>query len=222
MSETEKTLYIENARNYPQCELFLLKGGPGKWEALVYNTTGLNTCPPEKYDSMDPVELAKQSQSNRVWKNPRRFWVMDHLTLLLAGEPRDFDGLMFHFVARMQMPLAFTPEVGQAAIAYKPTQIRRVTTYEYLAGRPVFMLRSPDGHTFVMQTYTNHVDRTLTEADLPNLARRLKPGEGWQFKSKTLERNLVIDTTGLAHIVADDLANMYQGCIDNVCNFDPW
>ncbi len=84
------------------------------------------------------------------------------------------------------------------------------------------MLRSPDGHTFVMQTYTNHVDRTLTEADLPNLDQRLKPGEGWEFKSKTLERNLVIDTTGLAHIVADDLANMYQGCIDNVCNFDPW
>ncbi len=73
-----------------------------------------------------------------------------------------------------------------------------------------------------MQTYTNHVDRALTEADLPNLAQRLKLGEGWQFKAKTLDRNLIIDTTGLARIVADDLANMYQGCIDNVCTFGPW
>ena len=222
MSETDKALYIENARNYPQCELFLLNGEPGKWEALVYNTTGLNTCPPEKYGPMDAGELAKESQVDLVWKNPRRFWMMDHLKFSLAGEDRDFKGLAFHLVARMKMPPAFSPEGGQKAVAYRPMQIQRVTTYEFLAGRPVFLLRSPDGHTWVMQTYTNHVDRTLTEADLPNLATRLRLGEGWQFKSKILDRDLVIDTTGLANIVADDLANMYQGCIDNVCNYDPW
>ena len=84
------------------------------------------------------------------------------------------------------------------------------------------MLRSPDGHTWVMQTYTNHVDRSLTEADLPNLGQRLKLADGWQFKAKILDRNLIINTTGLANIVPDDLANMYQGCIDGVHNFDPW
>jgi hypothetical protein len=91
-----------------------------------------------------------------------------------------------------------------------------------IAPIPGCEMNAQDRATMVMQTYTNFIDRTLTEADLPNLDGRLKPGEGWQFKSKTLDRNLVINTTGLAHIVADDLANMYQGCIDNVCNFDPW
>jgi len=51
---------------------------------------------------------------------------------------------------------------------------------------------------------------------------RLKLGKGWQFRSKILDRDLVLNTTGLAHIVPDDLANMYQGCIDNVSNYDPW
>jgi hypothetical protein len=37
-----------------------------------------------------------------------------------------------------------------------------------------------------------------------------------------LDRNLIINTPGLANVVPDDLANMYQGCIDNVNNFDPW
>jgi hypothetical protein len=73
-----------------------------------------------------------------------------------------------------------------------------------------------------MQTYTNHVDRSLTEAELPDLGKRLKLAAGWQFKAKTLDKNLIINTTGLANIVPDDLANMYQGCIDGVHNFDPW
>ena len=46
--------------------------------------------------------------------------------------------------------------------------------------------------------------------------------EGWRFKPKTLERDLVLDTKGLAHIVADNLADMYQGCTADVANFDPW
>ena len=45
-------------------------------------------------------------------------------------------------------------------------KIHRVTKYEFLKGRMVFMLRSPDQHTWVMQTYTNHVERSLTEATL--------------------------------------------------------
>jgi hypothetical protein len=32
----------------------------------------------------------------------------------------------------------------------------------------------------------------------------------------------LINTNGLANIVPDDLENMYRGCIDEVCNFDPW
>jgi hypothetical protein len=148
--------------------------------------------------------------------------MMDHLTFSLVGEPRDFDGLPFNLVAKMQMPPGFDTTKDQSAHAYSPMKIHRVTKYEYLAGKLVFLLRSPDGHTFVMQTYTNHVDRSLTEAELPDLAKRLKLAEGWQFKAKTIDRNLIINTTGLANIVPDDLANMYQGCIDGVNNFDPW
>jgi hypothetical protein len=147
---------------------------------------------------------------------------MDVLTVSLVGEPREFDSLAFNFMAKMTMPPGFTPGKGQAGFAYKPTQIRRNSTYEFLKGKPVFLLQSPDGHTWVMQTYTTHTDASLTEAGLPNVARKLKLPAGWQFEAKTLDRELVIHTTGLAHIVPDDLENMYQGCIDGVCSFDPW
>ena len=73
-----------------------------------------------------------------------------------------------------------------------------------------------------MQTFTNHVDHELTESGLPDLAARLTLPDGWTFKAKTLGQDLIIDTNGVAHIVSDDLANMYQGCIDGVATFDPW
>ena len=73
-----------------------------------------------------------------------------------------------------------------------------------------------------MQTYTTHTDPTLTEADLPTLGKRLKLPKGWSFKAMKLDKDLVIVTNGLANIVPDNLENMYQGCINNVCNFDPW
>jgi len=184
---------------------------------------GSNQCPPEKFDAIDVDTLAKETESDAAWKNPRRFWMMDRLTIALVGEPRGFQGLMFNFVAKMQMPANFTPEAGgQAALAYRPGQISRVTKYEYLSGRPVFLLRSPEGITWVMQTYTNHKASDLTEADLPELGQRLQLADGWQFTAKTLDRDLILDTNGLAHIVADDLENMYQGCTEDVTDFDPW
>ena len=39
-----------------------MKNEAGKLEALVYNTTGLNDCPPAKYDPMDAKELAQKTQ----------------------------------------------------------------------------------------------------------------------------------------------------------------
>lgn len=121
--------------------------------------------------------------------------------------------------------LAGNPAVAQegapAGFAFQSTQIRRNSKYEFLKGRPVFLLNSPDGHTWVMQTYTTHTDPSLTEAGLRNLGEKLKLPPGWQFKTKTLDRDLTIATMGLAHIVPDNLENMYQGCYDKVCNFVP-
>jgi hypothetical protein len=217
-----KSATLEQARYFGQCEIFLLKGKPGSYEALVYNTTPLNDCPPTKFDPIDPKGVARKNAVDLAWKNPRRFWTMDRLTIALVGEPREFDGLAFNFVARMTMPPKFTPGEGQAGFAYQPTQIRRNSKYEFFKGQQVFLLRSPDGKTWVMQTYTTHTDHTLTAAELPSLAKRLKLPVGWQFAAKTLDRDLTITTTGLANIVPDNLENMYQGCVDGVCSFDPW
>ena len=54
------------------------------------------------------------------------------------------------------------------------------------------------------------------------MAERLTLPGGWAYQARTLDRELTITTDGLAHIVSDDLANMYQGCVGGVASFDPW
>lgn len=219
---TDTPLRVERTRGYAQGEIFLLRRADENFEALVYNTTGFGPCPADEFTAINVGQLAKETGSELVWKNPRRFWMMDAVTVNLVGKPRDLGGVRFNFVANMQMPANFDPQRDQSAMAYHPMQIRRVSKYEFLSGRPVFLLRSPDGITWVMQTFTDHVDHGLTESELPNMAKRLKLPGGWAYKAQTLDQDLAITTDGLAHIVSDDLANMYQGCVDGVASFDPW
>ncbi len=148
--------------------------------------------------------------------------MMDTLHINIVGEPAEFGGVTFNLIAKMEMPANFDTNQDQSAQAYRPAQIRRVSIYEFHTGKPVFLLRSPEEITWAMQSFTDHVDHTLTESALPDLGSRLSLAVGWQFKAKTLDRDLTITTNGLANIVPDNLSNMYQGCIDGVNNFDPW
>ena len=222
MAITDSAVRVDDLRGYAQGEIFLLKKADDHLDAEVYNTTGFVPVPADAFAAIDVQRLAADTGFDLAWKNPRRFWMMDAATVNLVGEPRELQGLMFNLMARMQMPPGFDPGRDQSAMAYHPAKIRRVTTYEFLSGRPVFLLRSPQGITWVMQTFTDHIDHDLHESDLPGLAARLALREGWQYKAVTLDQDLTITTDGVANIVPDNLANMYQGCVDGVSNFDPW
>jgi hypothetical protein len=219
---TDRVLHVENLRGYPQGEIFMLNWAGEAFDALVYNTTGFGPCPADKFAAIDVKQLVANTWSGLAWKNPTRFWAMDALTVNLADEPRDLGGLMFNCLARMQLPANFDPQMNQLAMAYRPMQFRQASTYEFRAGRSVFLLRSPDGVTWVMQSFTEHVDHGLTGALLPHPAGPGGLPGGWAYQARTLDRDLTITTDELAHILPDSQANLYQGCIDGAANFDPW
>lgn len=55
-----------------------------------------------------------------------------------------------------------------------PSLVNRSATFIYDAGARVYELRTTEGATYVMQTYIAQIDPTLTEAQLTDLASRLK------------------------------------------------
>ena len=221
-----KQVYISKARNYAYCEIAPVVGTQPKVVAQFYNTTGASNCPLDKFVAIDTKKLAADLKADMVYINPtpqtaRRHWVMDKLWVYRAGETVDFYGVKATWVAAM------SPENMKAGIKgdYTPMQIHRETQYLYAKGSKVFLIRTPRGKTYVMQSYATEVDTSLTFNQLPQLKSKLNLPQGWKFEVKELTKDLTVDprkAKGVAHIIRDDLHNVYEGCsFDAACNYVP-
>ncbi len=62
--------------------------------------------------------------------------------------------------------------VAAAELPFTPHTVSRQAAFTFAAGRQVYELVAPDGTVWVMQTYSQSKDPTLSMADLPGLASR--------------------------------------------------
>jgi len=214
-------LYNSKARNYAFCEIFAFMGKPQDVMAQVYNTTNASNCPPGKFIAIDAKKLAAQLGADQVYLNPRRHWTVDQIWVFKAGETVDFDGVKATWMASM------SPADIKAGMQgpYTAMEIHRDTKYKYEKGRPVYLMRTPDGKVYVMQSYITVVDKGLSIDTLAELGGKLKLPDGWKFETKTLDTDLTIDPTkagGVAHIIQDQMQDTYEGCgFDAACNYPP-
>ncbi len=114
-----------------------------------------------------------------------------------------------------------------SALPHAPSDIQRESKYLYRKGSQVYLIVLPDGHTWIMQTYTQKVDPTMSQEKLPSLGGMYKNlPAGWKFVVKTLDKDLTLippaDQNHIAHVMADEFDNVYEGCgYDNACNYTP-
>jgi hypothetical protein len=73
------TSRVTELRGLRYGEIFLITSQAGQVTAAVYNTTGLNDCPPAAWRSLDPHELAKDFGIPAVHLNGPRFWTLDQI-----------------------------------------------------------------------------------------------------------------------------------------------
>jgi len=176
-------------------------------EAEVYGTQMLNDCPQELWETLDAGAIAEELGAVLVKLNGPRHWTLDGLGQKVAVvEPvfRDFNGLAMRRIA--------TVDLGDnpAPMPYVERHVNRGAVFFFDAGAPVYELVNPDGVAYVMQAYCIGVDPTLTEARLGGLGERLALPEGWSFRTRILDEELVVDTTAtVATVVQDELENTY-------------
>ena len=91
-----------------------------------------------------------------------------------------------------------------------PNQVQRDTIFNYDAGTSIFTLADPDGNVYVMQSYSQIADPTLTYRRLPDLGAELDLPTGWTYSTETLTEDLALNSNGLAYVVNDDYYNSYQ------------
>ncbi len=187
-------------------EVLLVQAGPSGPEATVYNTFPLNDCPDELWSKLDAQAIAEQNGALAALLNGPRYWLMSSIEKVAQGTPetKTFGGIEMIRQATVRLS-------SMNPAPYHVNHVDRSAAFTFDAGRPVFELVDPDGRRWVMQTWSQTVDKNLSLDDLAGLAGRLSLPPGWSYESRTLSSPLRVDTTTrTAQVTQDDLANSYS------------
>jgi hypothetical protein len=181
----------------------------GNIEAEVYGTQMLNDCPAELWDTLVADDIAKELEAFAVKLNGPRHWMLDGLgTKVNAVEPvfRDFNGLQMRRIAVIRFQPGDTP----ATVPYADRYVDRGAQFFFDAGSVVYELVNPEGKAYVLQAYCIGVDATINQDNLATLGERLSMPEGWSYRSRILDEELLVDTTGqMATVIQDEFENTY-------------
>ena len=197
--------------------------GTGRAQRAHVYTAASIPVDPEAYKQIDPERLADELGVDMCAVNRGRFWMMDEIDILV-GEVQDFHGVEMRWAGDM----TGSEMISQFESAYVPSLIYRNTNWIFYAGKPVYLLRDPEGATWVLQEFTKDVDPSLTADNLQVLGENYKElPEGWTFETKVLAEDLSLDTAragGWAAIIRDEFHCTYQGCgygTDGSANYVP-
>jgi hypothetical protein len=176
-------------------------------EAEVFGTQMLNDCPQELWETLNADEIAKDMGAVFVKLNGPRYWLLDGLGSKVAVvDPvfKDFNGIQMRRIATIPIGADF------AAGPYTIRNVNRGAVFFFDAGKTVYELVDPDGRALVMQARCIGIDPNMTEESLANLGERLALPEGWSYRTRVLETELVLDTSAtLATVVQDEFENTY-------------
>jgi hypothetical protein len=187
-------------------EVLLVRAGQSGPEATVYNTFPLNDCPAELWDKLDAKAIAAENRAVAALLNGPRYWLMSGI-----GK-RDRDDLEHKSFGGLEMIRQATVKLASMNPApYQPNRVDRKALFTFDAGREIYVLIDPDGQHWVMQTWSQTVDPTLSLVDLAGLASRLSLPAGWRYEPRMPTSTLRVDTTNrVASVTQDDLANSYS------------
>lgn len=201
----------EHLRNVRYGEVLLVKGGLTHLEATVYNTIGLNDCPEELWKTLDTDQIKKEFKAHAAILNGPRYFMMDSNAIDLehSSEVVSFNGLQMRPLATVRLPIGSLLG-GMKRKPYTENTVARTTVYTFRAGLPIYELVSQDGTVYVMQSYAQIVDPTLSENDLPTLGSRLHMPENWQYRMRIPDEDYLLKATEHAYVLQDELQNSYQ------------
>ena len=207
MTDTAPQRLIDRMRGVRYGEVLAMFLRDSGLEAEVYGTQMLNDCPQELWDTLNADEIAKDMGAVFAKLNGPRYWVLDGLGSKVAViEPvfKDFNGIQMRRIATIPIGADF------AAGPYVLRNVNRGAVFFFDAGKTVYELVDPDGRALVMQARCVSVDSNMTEESLATLGERLALPEGWSYRTRVLETELVVDTsTTLATVVQDEFENTY-------------
>lgn len=187
------------------CEVLELRGEVPNAVVTVWNTIGLNDCPPAKWEALDAGAIAAERGDAAVILNGPRHFLMDSAEGRI-GATETFGDIRMRKVATI--PIKTAAELVQTPFTER--RIKRHNTWTWEAGRRVYQLLAPDGTNYLMQSYSQIRDPELSIGQLRSLGDRLTLPQGWTYRSHRLKHDLTLHANGTATVIQDDLQNTYQ------------
>jgi hypothetical protein len=207
MTDTAPQRLIDHMRGVRYGEVLAMFLRDTGLEAEVYGTQMLNDCPQELWETLDADAITKDMGAVFVKLNGPRYWLLDGLGSKVAVvDPvfKDFNGIQMRRIATIPIGADF------AAGPYTIRNVNRGAVFFFDAGKTVYELVDPDGRAFVLQARCVGVDPGMTEESLATLGERLALPEGWSYRTRVLDAELVVDTSAtLATVVQDEFENTY-------------
>ena len=191
------------------CEILLLDLESDGIHAEVFNTYPLNDCPDDQWKAIDTAAIAQAEGVVFASPNGPRFWAMDSV---VKSDMADVFAKTFGEIEMNRYASVFVgTNPADLLIPYSPHAVNRKAAFTFNAGTTVYMLHDAEGQTYVMQSWSQQIDPTLTEDDLLTLADRLQLPDGWTYDYKTLTKEFVVETRAEdAQVLGDDLHNTYS------------
>ncbi len=199
---------VEGTRGKRYCEALLARLVDGRLNAEVWNTYGLNDCPPDGWNALDANAIKSERGVLVSLLNGPRYWLMDAIEKNPLGDRQEttFGSLAMFRAATVDLG---PPPPNMAA--YTEHRVARGAVFEYSKGVEIYELVDPSGKAYVMQSYSQQRDVNLAASDLPSLASRITPPPGWTYRYRTLDATLRVQGSGTeATVIQDDLANTYS------------
>ena len=207
MNSEKPERLVPDMRNVRYGEVLTVYSREGRFEAEVYGTQLINDCPQELWETLDATEIAADMGAIGVKLNGPRYWTLDAFGQKVAvAEPvlRDFNGITMRRIATVD--LGEIPKLGP----YNETKVNRGVIFFWDEGQTVHELINPEGHAYVMQALCTGVDPTMSPESLLTLGERLELPEGWSYRTRVLEDELIVDTTAtIATVLQDEFENSY-------------
>ena len=207
MTDTAPQRLIDHMRGVRYGEVLAMFLRDTGLEAEVYGTQMLNDCPQELWETLNADEIAKDMGAVFVKLNGPRYWLLDGLGSKVAVvDPvfKDFNGIQMRRIATIPIGADF------ATGPYTIRNVNRGAVFFFDAGKTVYELVDPDGRALIMQARCVGVDPNMAEESLATLGERLALPEGWSYRTRVLETELVVDTSAtLATVVQDEFENTY-------------
>lgn len=193
------------------CELMLVKLQSNPLlHVEVWNSYGLNDCPTNAWGTSVTTaglqSIATANGMDSVAINGPRWWTFDQAGAII--------GTNIKTLGSVQMRQFAVLDLAAPPVNWTGTTVQRTTTFIWNKGTYSRVLTAPDGHKYLMQSYTTMVSSKVTEKSLNTLASGSKPlmklPAGWSYKATKLTKQFKLVAGGTMTVLQDNLKNSYS------------